>query len=409
MGPFRVDLAQGRLLKDGIAKDLRPQAFRALKVLIQSQGRMVDYDQMIREAWNVHVSKHTVATTINEIKNVLGEYASWITCRPKIGYRLEVPKSDDLMRRGWHFWNQYTKLGFENALCCFHEAAENNPSDFRPFEAIASTYLMQAGFLMRAPAELHEPFVWANQRAVALCGETETLRVDRAFGLCLFERRIKEAEAELTALQPEHPNSVHICVRLALIHLASGNVESARSLITQARKNDALAPELAFLEIVVLLFVRHFEAAVECGRRMLGLHPGSQVLRAFYAEALDFAGYPTEAIAEYKVASSISSGAARVRADQGRCLARHGYTNAANKILEELRANRSADYVDAVHLAMLLEALDRRDEAFAELERAYDENSYSLLFAKLDPKADVFRSDPRFERLESRVMQEVPA
>ena len=37
--------------------------------------------KMVREAWDVHVSKHTVATTVSEIKVVLGEYGSWITCR----------------------------------------------------------------------------------------------------------------------------------------------------------------------------------------------------------------------------------------------------------------------------------------------------------------------------------------
>ena len=50
LGPFRVDLADTRLLRDGVALDLRPQAFRALEVLIRNHGRLVDYGQMIREA-----------------------------------------------------------------------------------------------------------------------------------------------------------------------------------------------------------------------------------------------------------------------------------------------------------------------------------------------------------------------
>src|SRR5579864_160782 len=90
IGPFEVDLVHGRLLRDGIERELRPQAWRALKVLVQSQGELVAYDHLIREAWDVHVSKHTVASTINEIKRVLEEYGSWIICRPKVGYRLEL-------------------------------------------------------------------------------------------------------------------------------------------------------------------------------------------------------------------------------------------------------------------------------------------------------------------------------
>ena len=153
LGPFRVDLAETRLLRDGVPLELRPQAFRALEVLIRNHGRLVDYGQMIREAWGVQVSKHTVATTENEVKNVLGEYGSWITCQPKFGYRLTMRQSEDLLRRGWRFWNQHTRVGFESALQCFQQAAENDGSDFRAFEAISSTCLMLAGFLMRQPRD----------------------------------------------------------------------------------------------------------------------------------------------------------------------------------------------------------------------------------------------------------------
>ena len=41
-------------------------------------------------------------------------------------------------------------------------------------------------------------------------------------------------------------------------------------------------------------------------------------------------------------------------------------------------------------------------EAFQELERAYEEKSYTLLFSKVDPKADGLRSDPRFAHVQSK-------
>jgi DNA-binding winged helix-turn-helix (wHTH) protein len=111
LGPFRVDLATTRLFRDGVEFELRPRAFRVLKVLIQNPGRLVDYQQMIQEAWDgTHVSKHTVAVTIGEIKHVLGEYGTWINCQPKFGYRLEIPQSEahparlallESMHSGW--------------------------------------------------------------------------------------------------------------------------------------------------------------------------------------------------------------------------------------------------------------------------------------------------------------------
>ncbi len=400
LGPFRVDLASTRLLRDGVEFELRPRAFRALKVLIQNPGRLVDYQQMIQEAWDgTHVSKHTVAVTIGEIKHVLGEYGGWINCQPRFGYRLEIPQSEILIRRGWHFWNQCSLSGYENALRCFQEAVAADGADFRALEGISSTYLMLAGFLMRPPRDIYRPFLEAHERAVALCGPTPELRSDRAFARYVFERNVAEAESELLAIQLDRPNSSLLYIRLALICLGTGRIDEARVRMGQAQATDALTPELAFLGIVVRLFGREFTAAAEWGKATLDLHPASQIGRAFYADALDHAGQWEEGLAQYRLARTLSPDILWIRADEARCLALHGQVEEAAAILADFERIRENQYVDAYHIALLLDALGKRDQAFQELERAYEEGSYALLFAGLDAKAEGLRSDPRFARL----------
>jgi len=220
--------------------DLRPQVFRVFKVLIQNHGRLVEYSRIMREAWDVHVSRHTVASTVNELKNVLDKQGDWIVCRPKLGYLLEIPESEDMIRRGWLFWNQNTRTGYEDALKCFQRAAENDAGNPQAFAAISSTYLMLAGFLPRIPGEIHGAFLEAHNRAVALCGMTPQLRLDRAFGLYVFEQKLAEAEAELLAVRRELPDSVHLAIRLALIYLAGGRLEGARAAMLEALAANAL-------------------------------------------------------------------------------------------------------------------------------------------------------------------------
>src|SRR5262249_53697514 len=107
IGPFLIDLSNGRLLRDGVERGLRPQACRVFRTLIQNREQYVDYEHMIAEAWDgIVVSRHTVDVTVGEVRKALQEFGSWITHRPKVGYRLDVPKSEDLVRRGWHFWNR---------------------------------------------------------------------------------------------------------------------------------------------------------------------------------------------------------------------------------------------------------------------------------------------------------------
>ena len=84
-GPFCLDAANSRLLRDGLEMEVRPQALHVLQVLVQNSGRHVSYDQMIQEAWNgTVVSKHTVAVTVGEVKKVLGEFGPWISYRPRL-------------------------------------------------------------------------------------------------------------------------------------------------------------------------------------------------------------------------------------------------------------------------------------------------------------------------------------
>src|SRR6204780_604872 len=137
-GPFSVDMAGHRLRRGDSELELRPQAFRALNVLIRNSGRYVHHDQMIREAWDgISVSPNTVAVTIVEVKKVLQEYGSWIRCRPKLGYALEVPRAEDLIKKGWHLWERRTREGLEKALACFEQAAREDGTDFRAFEGIS--------------------------------------------------------------------------------------------------------------------------------------------------------------------------------------------------------------------------------------------------------------------------------
>jgi len=105
IGPFTVDLSTARVYRDGRELQLRPQVFRVLRFLIRNSGRLVDYEEMLQAAWGGarRVSKHTVAVTLRELKDALGEYASWITIRPGYGYSLEIPESEHLMRVDHHF------------------------------------------------------------------------------------------------------------------------------------------------------------------------------------------------------------------------------------------------------------------------------------------------------------------
>lgn len=404
VGPFLVDLTTGRVQRDGIELTLRPQAFRALKTLIQNSGLYVDYDRMIAEAWDgIVVSRHTVDVTVGEVKKALQEFGSWITHRPKLGYRLEIPKSEDLVRKGWHFWNRRTREGFEKAVACFQDAALADGTDFRAYEGMCASYLLLGTYGMRQPREVYKLFLDAYSRAVALCGLTPELRAHFAHGLHIFERKFDEAEAEFLEVQRERPSITRVYGHLAMLYIAVGRFDDALKAIAQGYKVDPLWPLLPATEISVLFFSRKFESAVACGKRALELHPYVQIGRCLYAEALEYAGRIEEALREYRMACIMFPGLLWLRPLEAACLAKNGRKVQATEILAGIENIRAAEYVDAYYMAQLYDALGMRNAAFQELERAYDENSVTLCLLDVDPKLDALRQDARFEKLRDKV------
>ena len=404
-GPFRLDTSTTTLLRDGQELELRPQAFHALRALIHNRGRYVGYAQMINQAWDGNlVSKHTVAVTIGEVKKILGEFGLWISYRPKLGYRLEVPRSDDFVKQGWHFWSRRTREGFEKALDCFQHAALENASDFRAFEGISLCYLLLGTYGMRAPREMYSGFLQAHKRAVELCGLTPERRADRAHGLHVFEHRFEEAETELLQAQRESPESPEVYVRLTMLYVTQNRLDDALNILVAARNTHSLWPTVPATEILVRVCRREYETAVVCGRKALDLHPYLYLGRLFYGEALEHSGKIEEAMEQYRMATIMSPDLSWLRAFEAKCLAKHGRRKEAHKVLAELNQIRKTQYVDAYYMAILLDALGERDQAFQELERAYHEKSAALFMLDVDPKLDALRTDSRFAILRDKII-----
>jgi DNA-binding winged helix-turn-helix (wHTH) protein/Flp pilus assembly protein TadD len=396
-GPFEVDLATARLLRDGVDLRLRPRAVHALNTLVQNSGRCVEYERLIRDAWDgAFVSAHTVDETMREVRKALGEYGSWVVRHRKLGYSVEVPRTENLIKEGWHLWNRRTREGFEKALVCFEQAALHNSADFRAFEGIASSYQMLATYSMRPPREMYTGFLEAHARATALCGMTPELRSSRAHGLHLFERKLEDAESEFRRVLREKPTLATTYVQLSILYATMGRLDEAWDVLVEGRKVNPLWALLPATEIFVRLCRREFDSAADVGRRAVDLYPYLQLGRAFFAQALEFSGRTEEALAEYRFARAMSPDLPWLGALEATCLAKNGRESEASKILEELNQIRAATYVDAYYMALLLDALGNRDAAFQELERAAEENSTMLYILDVDPKLDSLREDSRF-------------
>jgi tetratricopeptide (TPR) repeat protein len=268
---------------------------------------------------------------------------------------------------------------------------------------LSSSYLTLATFGIRAPAEIYPSFLEAHSRAEALCGLTPELRCNRAHALHIFERRLAEAESELLQAIEERPTLAAAFVRLAMLYGALAQLDKATEMVRRAHAADALWPVVSVMECQVRYWRHEVDEAVVVGKNAVALHPYLQPARANYAQALELSGRLEDALVQYQIASSQSQELLWVRALEGACLARMGRTAEAMSILDRLEGLRPTEYVDAIHMAIFRQAVGQTDQAFDELERAGEENSAWLYSLNVDPKMDVFRGNPRYERLREKL------
>jgi DNA-binding winged helix-turn-helix (wHTH) protein/tetratricopeptide (TPR) repeat protein len=403
-GPFHLDVDADTLRRDGLEIPLRPQAMRVLQVLAARSGQNVTHAEIMQQAWGeVSVSKHTVAVTIAEVRRALGEYATWIRCHPRLGYRLEIPQTEELVRLGWHHLHRHTREGFEKAVRCFTRAMESGGGG-RAFEGAARAWLLMGAYGMRPPAECWTQFRNLHQQAVEASGWTPRLRADYALWLHVGQRRFEAAEAELLRALGEQPRLAEARAQLAMFYVSRKRFADAEREIQRARATDRLGPALALSEILVRFCCHQFEAAAEYGRQVLDLHPYFPSAMVFYGSALEALGRWQEALEQYKLVCILAPDIAWHRVLYATCLAKAGFRTEARALCEEIEAARATGgYVDPYHYSLLWFALGESERGYQELEAAFVEQSPMLVMLEVDAKFDALRGQARFEELLGRV------
>jgi tetratricopeptide (TPR) repeat protein len=202
---------------------------------------------------------------------------------------------------------------------------------------------------MRPPRDMYTHFLEAHARAVELGGLTPELRCDRAHAWHQFERRVTDAEAEFWKAIEDDPAIMAAYVRLARLYGASGRGKEALDVLKRCEAIDPLLPMLPATETLVRLWQRDYQGAIDAGVRGIELHPYLQVLRANYAQALEFTGRLDEALTQYRTAIAMSPDITWMRAHEGVCLAKLGRRDEALAILDTIEHVERSEYVDPYH------------------------------------------------------------
>ncbi len=182
------------------------------------------------------------------------------------------------------------------------------------------------------------------------------------------------------------------------------------------RHNEAIAekrraPELEPLSLVMnfelglgFYYARDYDQAIEQFQKTLELDQNFPAALALLPAAYEQKGMYGDAIAGFKKALTLKGGERSLPiAGLGHVYAVTGKKSEARTVIEELKQLSGQEYVPATHIAQIYAGLDERDQAFAWLDKGYEERSFQMQFIKIEPRWDSLRSDPRFQNLMRRV------
>jgi DNA-binding winged helix-turn-helix (wHTH) protein/Tfp pilus assembly protein PilF len=99
-GPFRLDLLERVLLRDGKAVPLAPKVFETLVVLVENSGHILEKDELLKRLWpDSYVEESNLAQNIFQLRRALeteGSGKQFIDTIPKRGYRFtaEVKRTE---------------------------------------------------------------------------------------------------------------------------------------------------------------------------------------------------------------------------------------------------------------------------------------------------------------------------
>jgi len=295
------------------------------------------------------------------------------------------------------------KSGIAESIGYFDDAIRRDPTFAPAYVGLANAYRELGTVFMGGgpPEQTRAKVVSAARKALELdpqLAEAHNL-------LAAMERaqwQWAEAEAEYKLALELSPNDAGAHIEYADWLLCQGRTEDAVAWAKRAREHDPLAVPGARIAWI-LFHARRYDEAIQELRSVLAVQPDDARTLENLGFSLIAKGQPEEAIPLLENALTITHRTPAIIGVLVRAYAHAGQRANALRLLGELKKRNHLGYVPTAAFVNAYLGLDDREQAFAWLERAYQEHSYILQLIKVHPYFDPLRGDPRFKELVRRV------
>jgi len=315
----------------------------------------------------------------------------------------ESNEAYQLYLKGRFYWNKRTAEGLKKSIEYFNQATDKDPRFALAYAGLADSYVVPANRL--PPREAMPKAKAAAIRALEL---DETL----AEAHVSLGRVFAVYDWDWTSAEKEYKRAIELNPSYAIAHQWYGGYLAVMGRTSEAIAEKKRAVELEPLSLIInfelglaFYYSRDYDRAIEQFQKTLELDQNFPPPHNFLPAAYEQKGMYSEAIAEFKKAIPLTAGSesSLSKAGLGHVYAVTGKKSEARTVLNELKQLSAQEFVPATSVALIYAGLGEKDQAFAWLDKGYEQHAFQLQWIKIEPRWDSLRSDPRFQDLLRRI------
>jgi len=310
-----------------------------------------------------------------------------------------------LYLKGRFFWGKRTPAGVQQSIGYFQRAIALDPRYALAYAGLADADLLEgsSGYSELSPREAMPKAIAAAERALALDDTLGEAHTSLAYAKLIYAWDWPGAEREFKRaleLNPSNTTALHW-----YSHYLTAMGRHAESIAEAKRALEINPVDLSLNEHLswTYLMARQYDAGIEQCRRTLEMDPTFALAHRRLGEAYEDQHKFPEAVEEFQKGLELSGGAIMYKALLARAEAESGRRDEALQALAALKQLAARQYVAPSAIAEIYMGLGDRDDAFHWLQKAFEDRSDALAYAKVDPAFDSLRSDPRWALLLKRL------
>lgn len=309
----------------------------------------------------------------------------------------------DLYFKGLYFWNKRNALGFQQAIGYFQQAIALDPNYAPAYVGLANSYTLLTAYSTSSGALYVSQARSAALRALEIDEKSPEAHTAMALILQNHDWDWQGSEREYRRAIDLNPNYATAHHWYAEHLMWVGRFDEALAESERARQLDPLSLIIAADNGAILYFSRQYDRAIEQFRKVLEKDP-SFGRASFVIYAYVEKGMFSEALAQVEASPHHVYGeGAWYWSTLAYIYGRAGHKERARRELEKLEPLNHLQQADPVCMMYAHLGLEDKNEALADLEKAYSDHFSVMATLKVEPAFDPLRSDPRFQDLLRRV------